>query len=307
MKLSYLCLAATLLAGPAHATKEVGNGGDACEERILSVRDDLAGWIKKGGAQNLALPAKLTLARYEQTMKQAMARAVVSCTAAPVIVRGVEKTCTNFARNGRAEIVCNYDRFLASAEDEQYRIVHHEYAGVAGLEENREEESDYTLSRQLTKFLEAQTVKRLSVMPVTPAALLARNFGAYYAKYRVLDCTWRHQFAKEHPDATSGICPYREIEIKTLALPNGQPRAMLVGSKPSDDKLAPDYYLVVGNPTCELAPGKSRCEPGRPGHDANYATSTVMEKKGSFTFLTLNWENLGQGEFQQWTLVLENL
>jgi hypothetical protein len=77
-----------------------------------------------------------------------------------------EKTCKNFiGRQGLARIECNTKRFLETDESDQYILVHHEFAGLAGLEVNQGEDSDYQISNQIAAFLEDQVTKKLVIKP----------------------------------------------------------------------------------------------------------------------------------------------
>lgn len=152
---------------------EGGNGGDMCENRFKLVRDDLFAWIRNGGSAGLALPG-FDLAIYNSEMIAGIERASISCTNDKVLLRGVEKTCKNFVDEvGAEQILCNADRFLTTDESEQYVLVHHEYAGIAGFEVNGEDGSKYFISNQITGYLENQLVKRLVVNPDRSSGVIA--------------------------------------------------------------------------------------------------------------------------------------
>ena len=142
------------------------NGGDICESRFQTVREDLKDWIKRGGSTNLRLPSKITHDRYQELMLNRMESAKVSCVADKIEVKGAEKTCKNFAKpDGTLHIVCNRNLFLATSSSDQYVLVHHEYAGLAGFEVNTGETSNYEISNQISGFLEEQIVKKLPIKP----------------------------------------------------------------------------------------------------------------------------------------------
>lgn len=145
---------------------EKGNGGDICELRFKTVREDIHSWVLNGGAAGLTLPNGLSRDQFNLGMLNAITKATTSCTDDVIIVNSAEKTCRNYFNGaGQPQILCNVKRFLATAEADQYLLVHHEYAGVAGFEINRGAESDYTISSQITGFLENQVVKKLVVKP----------------------------------------------------------------------------------------------------------------------------------------------
>lgn len=148
------------------------NGGDICENRFTEVRNDLSSWITKGGAASLRLPAGVSLETYVQQMLAKISTAKVSCIQAAVLVGSAEKTCKNFTdADGTLRIECNSKRFLETADADQYVLVHHEYAGLAGFEVNNGEASDYSISNQITEFLENQIIKKLVVRPPLDASI----------------------------------------------------------------------------------------------------------------------------------------
>jgi hypothetical protein len=99
-------------------------------------------------------------------MQKQMAHAQLSCTDSVILVSGVEKTCKNFSdENGESKILCNAKRFLETSDEDQYVLVHHEYAGLSGFEVNDGADSQYQLSNQITGYLQNQVVKKLAVLP----------------------------------------------------------------------------------------------------------------------------------------------
>ncbi|MBC7467459.1 MAG: hypothetical protein H7256_15830 [Bdellovibrio sp.] len=145
----------------------VGNGGDICENRITSIRNDIQSWILKGGATSLNLPPGVDFGTYNRSMLSRMETAVISCTDEKLFVGVAEKTCTNFwGANGSVLINCNINRFMNTSESDQYVLVHHEYAGLSGLEVNTAEASDYRVSNQISYFLEDQIIKKLAIKPI---------------------------------------------------------------------------------------------------------------------------------------------
>ena len=128
--------------------------------RIQAISADIQSWILQGGPKELKLPENLCADRYSRSMLGEIKRATVSCTSDRLFIGSAEKTCIN----RDSEIVCNIDRFMnRTSESDQYVLVHHEYAGLAGIEANPGAVSDYTISSQLTAFLEDVVVKRLAM------------------------------------------------------------------------------------------------------------------------------------------------
>jgi hypothetical protein len=145
-----------------------GNGGDACENKVLTIRDEINLWINKGGYKELKLPKSLSLNDYASKMKDAIRGAKVSCTNDRLFIGQAEKACVNFVTNsGDHRILCNDKRFTDTKESEKFTLVHHEYAGVAELEVNSAgEESNYVISNQLTRFMQVQEVIKLGLLPI---------------------------------------------------------------------------------------------------------------------------------------------
>jgi hypothetical protein len=164
-----------------------GNGGDICLRRFEIVRNDVESWILRGGADGLQLPRDLSVKRYKSLMLDRISgagAARISCVGPgeegfPVKVLGRSRTCKNFFdRSGAAQIVCDANKFNGTPESDQYILVHHEFAGLSGIEFNRGEDSDFeTVSDQITGFLENQVVKKLAIKPRSTQSSV--NYGPY--------------------------------------------------------------------------------------------------------------------------------
>jgi hypothetical protein len=153
----------------AHAAKSMGNeggGGDPQEIRVNEIRSDISSWIEKGGARKLKLPKEITYKEYVTKMSNLLVpqKVIVSFTNDDVLVNGTQKTCKGFISlvDTKFHILCNIMRFKESTPTEQYRLVHHEYAGLNRLEKNEGAASDYQLSSQITHFLVEEKILRLS-------------------------------------------------------------------------------------------------------------------------------------------------
>lgn len=170
MKRSFclILLALTLLPfGRSWAGVDVGNGGDICEDRFKVARDDISSWLRKGGSAGLDLSSSndVSLAQYNAEMLLNISGARVSCTDGRITIGKAEKTCKNFReKDGSSVIVCNSRRFMATAESDQYVLVHHEYAGLSGFEVNDGEDSKYFISNQIAGYLVDQVVKKLAII-----------------------------------------------------------------------------------------------------------------------------------------------
>jgi len=165
---AWAAIICSLASLPAFAGDKTGNGGDMCEDRIKVIRDDIATWITNGGANTLKFSQGVTLSQYTTKMRAAAAGTTVSCTGSTVSVGGIEKACRNFFDfSGRPQIICNSLRFAQTNASDQYVLVHHEYAGIAGLEVNNTDGSQYAVSNQISGYLVDQVVKKLAVKPRT--------------------------------------------------------------------------------------------------------------------------------------------
>lgn len=152
---------------------DIGNGGDSCEEKILAIRNDLKSWIIAGGPENLTLPAGMTVYQYSNEMLNSIDTSIISCTAHTIHIGNAEKTCKNYKdENQQNKIECNFDRFLKTTSEDQYKLIHHEFAGIAGIETNATtgnnyEESNYIISNQLSAFLVDVVIKKLAIKPAS--------------------------------------------------------------------------------------------------------------------------------------------
>lgn len=161
-----------------------GSGGDMCEDKIQIIRDDIRSWIGRGGSANLDLPEGVSVEEYNQKMLLSFQRTTIACDNKELFLNEdsehpIPKMCINETNleTGESRITCEISPFLELEVEDQYRFIHHEFAGVAGLERNEldadgyvVEESSYALSRQLGAFLEEVTVKRLAIAKNTRKA-----------------------------------------------------------------------------------------------------------------------------------------
>lgn len=152
-----------------------GGGGDVNEARVDEIRSDILKWIDEGGASGLDLPSEFTLEEYVKRMKYILQPKVVVVTFVEndkqqddelkVIVDGKPKTCRGFIsqKDSIPNILCHKYRFNENSDSDQYRLIHHEYAGLVSLEKNIGAASDYFISNQITDFLTIKSVLKLSV------------------------------------------------------------------------------------------------------------------------------------------------
>ena len=168
--LSALCLLVPAKSFSGEGTNS-GGGGDLCENRIQIIRDDIKSWIVRGGHLSLKLPNGISTQDYEIAMLYAMNAAKIRCVAPgdngyPVQVFGTPKECRFDKRADLQLITCDINKLLKSLESDQYVLIHHELAGLAGLENPSGDVSTYSISNQITSYLVDQVVKKLAIVPV---------------------------------------------------------------------------------------------------------------------------------------------
>jgi hypothetical protein len=145
-----------------------GGGGDLCEDRIKTIRTDIKSWIEKRGSDDLSLPSSMTTSQYSDAMLDAISKAKITCVGPgdknyPVEVQGAAKVCKFRGSGATSQITCDFNKFQSMTESDQYILIHHEYAGIAGIESPNGAESNYDVSNQITDYLVDQVVKRLAV------------------------------------------------------------------------------------------------------------------------------------------------
>lgn len=172
-----LGLFASVLNNPTFAVSKMGGdsggGGDTCEDRIKLVRDDLRSWIHSGGSQGLSLPKQISTQQYIDQMLDAIENAKIQCVGQgdagyPVLVAGTPKICRFDQDTEKAQITCDLVKLNSLSESDQYVLVHHEYAGLAGVELPNGNDSHYEVSNQISEYLVDQVVKRLAIKPQPP-------------------------------------------------------------------------------------------------------------------------------------------
>jgi hypothetical protein len=174
IKLSLTLIALISIGSISQAFEGTRGGGDSCENRIQVIRDDIASWIRSGGPKDLNLPTGVSSKGYSESMLQEVATAQIRCIgkgdkAYPVQVYGTPKICA-FDKSflGKARVTCDREAFLKLEEGQQYVLVHHEYAGLAGIEQPQKDDSVYGVSNQLSEYLVDQVVKRLAIKNTLP-------------------------------------------------------------------------------------------------------------------------------------------
>ena len=170
--MSILSCSAVFGAKALAGVKE-GGGGDLCEDRIKIIRDDLRLWIGMGGSAPLRLTAGWDEKKYSLEMDRKISSTKIRCvgnndSAYPVKVGNSPKTCRFDVVEAANYITCDRDKFQSTSESDQYVLIHHEFAGLAGIELPDGEDSNYSVSNQIAEYLVDQVVKRLAVKASAP-------------------------------------------------------------------------------------------------------------------------------------------
>lgn len=151
-----------------------GGGGSDMETEFKAIALNIGQWIQSGRSAHLKLPRKLTNAQYRAGMLAELGSYSIEMTSEELKYGGSVKTCVSRQvpvkdrkkPKVRNQILCNQNMFRDTYKyntEGAYRLVHHEFAGLARLEQNRGQESDYTISDQIGQYLERETVLRLPV------------------------------------------------------------------------------------------------------------------------------------------------
>lgn len=149
----------------------------AVRSQFNAIRGEILAWLDSGSGKNLLLPPDLSYDDYLAKIRPLFLPEVVAVDAVTtleeeatsdperkVVVAGVFKTCRGFVSDldHRRHILCNVERFEGTPIAARFRLVHHEYAGLARVEKNEGASSDYGVSDQMTDFLAAEAQFKLS-------------------------------------------------------------------------------------------------------------------------------------------------
>ncbi|MGZ6286543.1 MAG: hypothetical protein ACXWQO_00015 [Bdellovibrionota bacterium] len=176
-----LAIPAISLVGQGFAYAEEGGsspgGGESCEIRAQDIVLDISRWLEDGGAKRLKFRNGDNEKTFSKKMKAAIAKVKnVTCVSPgepgfDIFVNKEAKECINFVDDkGANRIRCHRKKFYSGLKDknnnpDQYRMVLHELASLAGLEKPKKDVSDYFYARQVTGYLEDTVVKRLAINP----------------------------------------------------------------------------------------------------------------------------------------------
>jgi hypothetical protein len=202
----------------------ISGGGDECENRVKSIASDINDWIRDGGPQGLKLPSGLSVDTYSKAMTAEIRKAQVSCVGPgdqgyPVEILGTAKTCRFDKYADSSRITCDYQKFRDLTDEEQYGLVHHEYAGLAGIEPALGDDSQYGISNQISGFLRETVVKKLAVNPpIDEKALCEKDIQSFVKAKFPKSKESGQRLASVQVDLVQFIDATGEVEIEAHAL-----------------------------------------------------------------------------------------
>ena len=166
MTLTFLVLQLSMNPVEAKMGTE-SSGGDASQARVNEIREDILNWIENKGGEDLILPSGITYEDYVSKMSAVLQpkKVIIGFTEEKVIYDNAEKTCRSFIDDDNSEmnILCNISRFEETKKSDQYKLIHHEYAGLVRIEKNDGAASDYNLSSQITDYLDYKKILKLAL------------------------------------------------------------------------------------------------------------------------------------------------
>jgi len=169
---------------------EKGNGGDSCEQMIKEISNDIKKWIQSEDYKGLKFPSSLSEKDYKDKMLDAIAKTTISCTTKTLFYGNTEKTCINVKNH----MTCDFQRFMDSSSTNQYKLIHHEYAGVAGIETNKDDNSQYFLTNQLSDFLRETYTYKLGIKSDTSSIIKEVRYNNEFLNQKQ-NCQWAKTLA----------------------------------------------------------------------------------------------------------------
>ena len=249
------CLVA-LSAGAVRAGPRSGGGGDLCENRIQIVRDDIKTWISAGGAKSLNLPSGVSADQYAFSMMTQIDTTKVSCVGQgdvsyPVQINGTPKICI-FLDGANKQVICDFDKFQKLSQSDQYVLIHHEYAGLAKIENPEDDISTYQTSNQISGFLTNVEVKRLSIVKPTPQPEndVRGNFQEFVGTYKIMSCSTDHQEGVGQQVTHEGCGKYDSVRLyfgEGYFQPKADARDFFIDlfASATPDKLGASFWLAT--------------------------------------------------------------
>lgn len=176
---------------------EKGNGGDSCEQTIKEIAVDIKRWIQNDDYQGMKFPQTISEKAYKEQMLVAISKTTISCTTKPLSYGNTEKTCINIKNH----MTCDFQRFMESSPTDQYKLIHHEYAGIAGIETNNNDNSRYFLTNQLGDFLKETYTYKLGIRANTSSIIKEVRYNNEYLNQKQ-NCQWAKTLAMHRAIST---------------------------------------------------------------------------------------------------------
>lgn len=236
---------------PVHAkvTGHEGGGGDAAEIRVNEIRSDILKWLNDEGGKELEMPKDLSYGEYFDKMTDILQpkKVVIGFVEKDsyfndelkVNINGVPKTCRGFVskKDLKHHILCNLSRFKDTSESEQYKLIHHEYAGLVNIEKNEGGASDYFISSQITDFLKVHKVLKLAVKKVNRYELMRKGIAnkllqsnlscSIDSNYRRINEEYMIERIGNDKSATISVSDDQSQPIVTIVLPSSEKESEL--------------------------------------------------------------------------------
>lgn len=150
-------IALSLMIGMSAQAQEVRNGGG--EDGVFkSIRDEIKVWMAKS-SHNGTLTEKLGSSNAEEVRQKfisaiALVGERVIFNNSAISIDGNIRICQNVPSAGT--ITCNIDAWNRTQGNTRYMIVLHEYLGVAGIESNTLQYSNYPISPKILGYVRSK-------------------------------------------------------------------------------------------------------------------------------------------------------
>jgi hypothetical protein len=289
MKLLLVSLSLLFLSSNVFAAKQgqdKGNGGDICENKMRNITNEIESWLLNDEYIGIKLSSNLAEKTYKLGMLNAVRKSQLSCTTDKVFVGNAEKSCTNFRDNrGNARIVCNFDRFLKTEEKEKYKLMHHEFAGVAHFESNNgKETSVYKISNQISDFLHKEEILKLGIKPdiqvegnlgYSPNAMVIKNVTICYVTCNSVGFNIDHNAIKY---GTISFADYNEANSSNARICSSEAKVLGIAS----DRASGERSFGIDLEECsKILTGKYR------GEKVNLISEELSNEKTYVTHIEL--------------------
>ena len=132
-------------------------------------------------------------------------------------------------------ITCLESAFAALSIEAQYQLVHHEFAGLAGIERGLNGVSDYSISEQISAYLEDVVVKKLAVKSLNNSSNLASTGIVYEPK----------EYVDEYGEVISS--PWLKKEYSVVIEGTKNRSDLIKNHMPKYAQKLAEYYIGIFN------------------------------------------------------------